>query len=332
MKKVLIIRFSSIGDIVLCSPVPRCIKNKYPEAEIHFLTKKSFCSILEANPYIDKVIPLQDSFKNTLDRLKSEKYDLIVDLHHNIRTLRIKLALFNIPARAFNKLNIKKWLLVNFKINLLPKVHIVDRYLACLKDYGIVNDHKGLDFFIPQGKNYADPLNIFKSKYLVYAIGGQHATKRLSKEKILELVNKIELPLILIGGREDKSTAEFVLANTSNKNLIDLCGKTSLFESAELVKNAELVISHDSGMMHISAAFNKKILSIWGNTTPDFGMYPYLINKNNSKLFEVNNLGCRPCSKIGSNSCPKGHFNCMNQQNINEMAEYINSETGVYTA
>lgn len=332
MKKVLIIRFSSIGDIVLCSPVPRCIKNKYPEAEIHFLTKQSFCSLLEANPYIDKVIPLQDSLKTTIQNLKSEQYDLIVDLHHNIRTLRIKLALFSIPARAFNKLNLKKWLLVNFKINRLPKVHIVDRYLACLHEFGIVNDHKGLDFFIPQGKNYADHLNIFKSKYVVYAIGGQHATKRLSPEKILELLNKIDAPIVLIGGKEDKPVAEFVIENSRNKKIIDLCGLTSLFESADLVKNAELVITHDSGMMHISAAYNKKIVSIWGNTTPDFGMYPYLNNPDNSKVFEVNGLSCRPCSKIGSKSCPKGHFNCMNQQDLNGIATFVNEELNVYKA
>src|SRR5688500_12745361 len=146
--KFLIIRFSSIGDIVLTTPVVRCLKQQVPGAEVHFLTKQNFRSIVEHNPYIDKVMLLEHSFELMIHELKQENYDFIIDLHHNLRTLRIKRAL-KAKSSSFNKLNIQKWLRTALRINILPKVHIVDRYLATVKKFGVRNDGEGLDYFIP---------------------------------------------------------------------------------------------------------------------------------------------------------------------------------------
>ncbi|MEO8821434.1 MAG: glycosyltransferase family 9 protein, partial [Ginsengibacter sp.] len=148
--KFLIIRFSSIGDIVLTTPVIRNLRKKFPSATIHYLTKKKFASIVESNPYLDKTLLLEDDFATTIQEVKEEGYDYIIDLHHNLRTLRIKKALGKIHFLSFNKLNIEKWIFTNFKINLLPEKHIVDRYMQTVEKLGVVNDNLGLDYFIPK--------------------------------------------------------------------------------------------------------------------------------------------------------------------------------------
>ncbi|HRB40127.1 MAG TPA: glycosyltransferase family 9 protein, partial [Bacteroidia bacterium] len=98
------------------------------------------------------------------------------------------------------------------------------------------------------------------------------------------------------------------------------CGITSIGQSASLIKQSKAVITHDTGLMHIAAALRKKIVSVWGNTVPEFGMYPYLpVNSVPFSISEVKNLNCRPCSKIGYNTCPKKHFRCMNDMDIQEI-------------
>jgi ADP-heptose:LPS heptosyltransferase len=313
--KVLIIRFSSIGDIVLTSPVARCIKEQVPNATIHYATKSNFRSILENDTYIDKLHFLENSLDNFIKELKEEKFDVIIDLHKNIRTLRIKLAL-GVKAYSYNKLNFKKWLLVNFKINKLPKVHIVDRYLETTKHLGVVNDNKGLHFNIPDiAKIQLSELDV-PQKFICFAIGGQHETKKLPIYKIVQICNFQKLPIVLIGGKEDKKNGDQIVVGCLQNNVINLCGKLSINESAWLIESSEKIFTHDTGMMHIAAALKKEIVAFWGNTTPLFGMYPYLTKHRN---IENKELKCRPCSKIGYNKCPKGHFKCMNELNITEI-------------
>ncbi len=309
--KFLIIRFSSIGDIVLTTPVVRNLKQQVEAAEIHYLTKKQYAGILETNPYIDKVHILDESFSELFAKLKNEHFHYIIDLHKNLRTLKVKRHLRN-AAFSFNKVNWEKWLMVNFKINKLPHIHIVDRYLDTIKVFIDKNDLQGLDYFIPQ-KDIVDikslPKN-FQNEYIAFAIGAQHATKKLPDEKIISICKKINKPIILLGDKHDSIVAEKV-AEAVGSNIYNACGKYNLNQSASLIKQATLVITHDTGLMHIAAAFKKKIISVWGNTIPEFGMYPYLSGEG-SETIEVKELKCRPCTKIGFNKCPKKHFKCMN--------------------
>ncbi|RLD75926.1 MAG: glycosyl transferase [Bacteroidetes bacterium] len=309
--KFLIIRFSSIGDIVLTTPVVRNLKQQVEAAEIHYLTKKQYAGILETNPYIDKVHILDESFSELFAKLKNEHFHYIIDLHKNLRTLKVKRHLRN-AAFSFNKVNWEKWLMVNFKINKLPHIHIVDRYLDTIKVFIDKNDLQGLDYFIPQ-KDIVDikslPKN-FQNEYIAFAIGAQHATKKLPDEKIISICKKINKPIILLGDKHDSIIAEKVVEEVGS-NIYNACGKYNLNQSASLIKQATLVITHDTGLMHIAAAFKKKIISVWGNTIPEFGMYPYLSGEG-SETIEVKELKCRPCTKIGFNKCPKKHFKCMN--------------------
>lgn len=324
LKKILVIRFSSIGDIVLTTPVLRCLKQQLPGVQIHYLTKSGFGSLLKANPYIDKLHFFEKDLKGLMEELKEEDFDEIIDLHSNMRSRRIIVAL-RIPFKMIKKLNIKKWLLVNFHIDLLPKVHLVDRYMNTVHHLGIVNDHKGLDHFIPQ----EDEVDIktlpapFNTGYIAFAIGGQHATKRLPDSMILEICKKIQKPVVLLGGKEDVQTADKIISTLGESNIFNGCGKYNINQSSSLVKQSIKVIAHDTGLMHIAAAFKKDIISVWGNTVPEFGMYPYLPGEN-SMVFEVKDLPCRPCTKLGYPQCPQVHFNCMMLHDVNGIAEAAN--------
>lgn len=309
--KFLILRFSSIGDIVLTTPVVRCLKKQMPEAEIHYFTKSKFEFLLRDNPYIDKVWLLEKgNAEELLALLKKEKFDYIIDLHRNIRTLRIKWTL-GVPAFSFEKLNVQKWLMTQFKVNYLPPVHIVDRCLDTLKTFNIQNDGEGLDYFIPY-KDQVEPESLpetHRKSYVAYAIGGQHFTKKMPAPRMIELCRKINHPIILLGGPEDFEAGEEIRNALGDAQILNACGKYNFNQSASLVQKALIVFTHDTGLMHVAAAFRKKVYSIWGNTIPEFGMYPY---RTAFEKLEVKGLGCRPCSKIGYSKCPKGHFKCMN--------------------
>ena len=320
--KVLIIRLSSIGDIVLTSPVVRCVKNQVENVEIHFIVKQKFASILTSNPYIDKVHILYDNINALINELKKEKFDYVIDLHQNFRSNRIKRSL-NATSFTVDKLNWKKILLIKFKINRLPKKHIVDRYMEAVEPLGVLNDGKGLDYFIPENGVFQDNglPTAFKNGYVAFVIAGTYHTKKLPVEKVSEICQAIDFPVILLGGKKEFEIGEEVELH-SKGNVLNYAGKISLNESASLVQNANVVLTNDTGLMHIAAAFNKKILSFWGNTVPDFGMIPYM-PANNSKILEVSNLKCRPCSKLGYQKCPKGHFKCMNEINIPEAILWV---------
>jgi ADP-heptose:LPS heptosyltransferase len=326
--KFLILRFSSIGDIVLTTPVIRCLRKKFPDAEIHYATKKAFHPILQHNPYINKIHLLGESTSALIKELKAEKFDYLIDLHHNQRTLLIKLQL-GVKSYSFDKINFEKWLMVNFKINRLPQKHIVDRYLETCFYLGVLNDGEGLDYFISKEEEInlnSIPVG-FQSGYIGWVIGAKHNTKKFSAEKVERVIQALSKPVILLGGKEDKEVGEQICGNLRGNVVLNACGQYSLNQSASLVKQAALIITNDTGLMHIAAAYKKPVISIWGNTIPEFGMSPYYGNHSirNSK-FEIRNLECRPCSKLGYPACPKGHFNCMNLINEEEISLLLKKE------
>jgi ADP-heptose:LPS heptosyltransferase len=324
LKKVLVIRLSSIGDIVLTTPVIRCLKQQLPGAEVHFAVKKQFQAVVSANPYIDKVRVFDGDLKAFTDELKKEGFDFVADLHKNFRSSYIKRRL-GAPSAGFPKLNLQKWLYTKLKINLMPDVHIVDRYFKAVHPFGIKNDGKGLDYFIPA----EDEVDIhtlppgFEKGYIAFAIGAMHATKRLPEHKIIEICKGLGKPVVLLGGKDDADRGDSIAAQAGDR-VANYCGKLSINQSASLVRQADAVITHDTGLMHIAAAFQKKIVSVWGNTVPGFGMSPYMPeNRERSTIVEVKGLSCRPCSKLGYDRCPRGHFRCMEEIEAGEVIRTV---------
>lgn len=319
MTKILIVRFSSIGDIVLTTPIVRGLKLQLLNCELHFITKESFKETLIHNTYIDKLYTFKNDISEIISELKKENYDQVIDLHHNLRSLKLKIALGK-KSYSFNKLNVQKFLAVNFKKkDLLPGTHIVERYFETVKSLDIKPDDKGLDYFISKNDEF-DLIKKFDKlhslNFIALVAGGSYYTKQIPLNKLVEICHSTNKQFILLGGKADHAIGEKLIKVCSN--VINACGELSLNQSAYVIKMAETVVTSDTGLMHIAAAFQKRIISLWGNTIPEFGMYPYKQTKD-SLMLEVKDLQCRPCSKLGFKKCPKGHFKCMNDIEISKI-------------
>lgn len=309
--KILVIRFSSVGDIVLASPVVRCLKEQITGADVHFCTEKAFQPLIDYNPYIDKAHYLADSLFKLIRQLRSERYDYVIDLHNNRKTNLIRLAL-GVPSFSFDKLSWRQFLYVRFKINALPTTNLADRYLEAVRPLGVENDGCGLDYFIPYKDEVEDDWlpDTHRRSFVAYAIGGQYTTRKLPLSRMVELCRKIDHPIVLVGGPEDAWLGERLEGLVGNGLIYNACGKYNLNQTASLLQQARVVFSHDTDLLPVAAAFQKKVYSLWGNTTPYLGMYPY---KTSFLILENNNLSCRPCSATGHHRCPLGHFKCMNE-------------------
>lgn len=307
--KILVVRFSSMGDIIYTTPVVRCLKTQLPDAEIHFLTKHAFKYIYDNNPYLDKLLLLKPTLAETIEDIKAEKYDYLIDLHSNLRTSLIKLRT-GIKSSTYKKQRIRKWLSLKFNLKLVPPVHLVERYMKAVKFLGVRNDCKPIDYYIKTEHDVSKLLpTSHQSDFVAFIIGATHFTKRMPNEKIISICRKINSPIVLLGGNDVKENANLI-ANAIGSNIYNACGVTSLDESVYLISKAERVLGFDTGLTHIAEAFDKPIASIWGGTVPELlGVQPYMVK--DAEVIGIN-LPCRPCSKFGLEKCPLGHFKCMN--------------------
>jgi ADP-heptose:LPS heptosyltransferase len=323
--KFLILRFSSIGDIVLTTPVIRALANDSNKNKVHFLTKNRFKDTLIHNPYLDKLFTFEKEITEVVKDLKAENYDYIIDLHSNIRSKRL-IANLRKKSLTFNKLNYEKWIRVNLKKDILPQVHIVERYMDTLSFLNIKYDEKGLDYFVSENDEKAVKELALEGIYNVFVVGGAHNTKQIPNNMLIELGKSSKQPIVLLGGKDDVKNAKAIEKEVGDK-VTNLVGKLNLNESAAVIKYCKKVVTPDTGLMHIAAAMKREILSVWGNTIPEFGMWSLLpkelVSKNH--IFEVKNLSCRPCSKIGYDKCPKSHFNCMVEQDVEAIVEVLNN-------
>lgn len=325
--KILLIRFSSIGDVVLTTPVVRCLSEQLPDAEIHFITKAAFATVLEGNPHIDRLITIGSSVNEKIEDLKAERYDHVIDLHNNIRTLRLKRALGR-PATSFPKKNVQKFLLTKLKWNRMPDVHVVDRYFEAVKHLGVRSDGKPADFFLQPEERYdLAQTGLEPKQFIAVAMGAQFATKQMPVKLMAEVLSGSSSPIALLGGPTDTERSAELKSLLETQHVVDFCGKTNLRQSASVLSQARALLTGDTGLMHIATAFGVPLVSVWGNTVPDFGMYPYVPSAPEQfSVHEVKGLSCRPCSKIGYQKCPKGHFKCMHLQDAAAIASDLNGK------
>jgi ADP-heptose:LPS heptosyltransferase len=316
--------------MVVTTPILRCLKQQ-SECSIHYLCYEKNTNVITSNPYIDKIIPIKKLNRDVLKKLNAEQYDIIIDLHKNLKSFIIKNSL-TAKYYSFDKVNLEKWLYVNFKIDRLPSgKHLIDRYFDGISQLNITNDGKGMDFPIPEqeistfNKNHTLP-----KQYHVLVLAATYYTKRIPDEKCEDIVAGSRLPVILLGGRDVLDIAQKIHLSFPDKT-IDLCGKISLYASAYVITQCDTVFTSDTGLMHISAALQKKIVMVWGCTHPKFGMFPYYGHSHKSLAFdmEVSDLPCRPCSKLGHAECPKKHFKCMREHNFSDnpaLKNFINTQ------
>jgi len=320
--KILVIRFSSMGDIIYTTPVVRCLKKQVANAEVHFLTKPAFQYIYNNNPYLDKLLLLKPTLAETITDIKAERYDLIIDLHNNLRTAIIKLRT-GIKSSTFKKLAIRKWLSLRFNLKLVPPTHLVDRYLKPTALLGVVNDGQPIDYYINKPYQLNDLLPAtHQNGFVAFIIGATHFTKRLPNAKIISICQELKYPVVLLGGNDVKANADEIHSVLGSK-IYNACGVTSLDESVFLVSKAQSVIGFDTGLTHIAEAFNRPIVSVWGGTVPELlGVQPYMVQ---DVLISATDISCRPCSKFGSEKCPLGHFKCMNDMPLEPITAFVNA-------
>ena len=310
--KILIVRLSAMGDIILTTPAVRALRRAQPEAELHYLTKSRFAESIRHNPHLDRVIEWEGKdFNSLVTQLKAESYTHVVDLHKNLRSnwLRFRLG---VPATTFHKANTLKNRMVWFKDPKLAVSHIVERYMQAVAPWGAVPDEEGLEFpLLPEVQHAVEQNHLdwnLGAGYVALVLSATWFTKRWPEEHVRQFVQNSPLPVVLLGGPAESEIARRIVMDLPPGQVHNLAGKTSLQHSAAWLERAEWVLTGDTGLMHIAAALHKPTVVLWGNTTPRFGMSPYRTEHLN---LEIEGLGCRPCSRIGYQKCPKGHFKCM---------------------
>jgi lipopolysaccharide heptosyltransferase II len=307
LKKILVIRLSSMGDIILTTPLLRSIKRQNPSIQIDFVIKEVFFELLKNNPHLTNIYKYskQTSEKQELiNSLKANKYDLVIDLQNNLRSAELIRKLYR-KTFLFKKNSIKKFLLVHFKINRLknsPQIPL--RYAKAAR---IKLDEEGLEIFVNE---IADSRLSLNEKYIGLCPGTKHFTKRWPKEYFVELGKQLEsegFKVVLFGG-PDEIELSGEIGNQLN-NPINLCNESVLSTAANM-KMCKAIYTNDSGTMHLACAVNVPVIAFFGSTVREFGFYPY---RTQNIVLEISNLPCRPCTHIGRKSCPLNHFNCMKE-------------------
>jgi lipopolysaccharide heptosyltransferase II len=302
LNSILVIRLSSLGDVLLTTPLLRSLRHQYPGINIDYLVKEQYFDALKNNPHLRNIISY-DLTGERVNKLKLNQYDLILDLQNNSRSKKITSGL-NIPVKRFNKRNIDKFLLVNFKINNLKESEAIPvRYLKTMP--GLVPDDNGPELFLTKINEQSHDT----SGNIGIAPGSRHLTKMWPKEYYIELANllvKSGYRIFLLGGKSDRKICKEMASQI--ENTVDVSNDDNLAETAENMKNCNLVICNDSGLMHTAAAMKIPVCVFFGSTVQEFGFTPY---KTKNLILENKLLNCRPCSHIGRESCPLGHFRCM---------------------
>ncbi len=307
--KILIIRLSSLGDILLVTPILRSLKASNPKLKIDFLVREEYSDALKYNPNLNNLFELtsNNAFKSLNEDFHLQEYDLIIDLQNNFRSKKMRNNINSKKVIKFKKPTLKKFLLVNYKLNLLKeRTPITERYSAVIDN--LILDDLGLDLFIPGSINSKI---IESNNYVGLCPGSRHYTKMWPEDYFVELGNMLTergFKILMFGGKEDETTCGKIssringAANLSNDN--------NLLQTAVDMKKCDVIICNDSGLMHTACAVNVPVIVFFGSTVREFGFAPY---KTKNLVLENNLLSCRPCSHIGRNKCPKKHFSCMNK-------------------
>jgi lipopolysaccharide heptosyltransferase II len=333
--KILIIRLSSIGDIILTTPLIRNMKKKFPESTIDFVIKNEFVDLLENHPLINKLYKLEKGInkkplKKIKRQIKNEKYDLIVDLHKNFRSYYLTFRSEAKQIVRYKKFILQRLLLVKFKINLFKKiVPINERYFLSLNRFNIQNDKLGLEIHFNNQieqkiKNYyKDFLNNKNDLIIGIAPGASFATKRWTLDGFQDVINYFiehhKTKIILFGNKFDRELIHS--AQISNEhNILNSAGKHSISETGVLMDHCDVVLTNDSGLLHLTTALKKPVVAIFGSTTEELGFFP---STTNNIVVQNSDLKCRPCSHVGRNKCPKDHFKCMKEITSKEVIKAI---------
>ena len=324
-----------MGDVILTTSFLRQLHNKYRDASIDFATALPFAEILKYNPRINRIFEYDKSAaqKEIIEQRNNfireggfEKYDLAIDLQKNLRS---KMLLSGISKNNlyYKKRRLHKLSLVYRKKPLGPVMPIPELYRMAAEAAGVEDDGSGLEIWLP-GESGLDSYPPFEKNSvpdkirIAMAPGAKHITKRWPSEKFAELANMLieekDAEIILLGGKEDKEICGYIADKCGGKAK-DHCGKTNILETARIIDRCSLLITNDSGVMHIAAARQTPVAAIFGSTVPAFGFGPFRVQHEIIEKPVV----CRPCTHIGRAECPKKHFDCMKLISVSDVLKAV---------
>jgi heptosyltransferase-2 len=341
--KTLVIRFSSIGDVVLASPLIRVLRKRFPSSQIDFVVRKEYSELIRYNSNLNHTLEFDahggfQELHRLANTIRREKYDLIIDIHDSLRSRYIRSFSGAKEVVVINKRIFARTMLVRLKKNIYKDiVSVADRYIEPVRTYGIENDAQGLEIFIPDetmrtvsGKMSSLNLQMYE-KVIGFCPSAKHATKRWPEERFIEtgirLARELKAKIVLFGGNSDAVLCATIANGINNKSegecAVEYSNQFSLLETAAAMQFCDVIVTNDSGLMHIAAAMKKKLVAIFGSTVREFGFFP--VGTENIVL-ERKGLYCRPCSHIGRSNCPERHFRCMNEIQVNDVVDSIKYE------
>ncbi len=330
--KILIVRLSSLGDVILSTFVVRLLRNAFPKAQIDFLVAKDFSIVYKFNPRVNRIIEYDKSkpiflhFIDTLSINNPWHYDAIIDLQNNFRswisTWGKTSSFFRFDKRRFYKF--KLVYLKKRKKEFFPIPILYAKTFPNLLNY---DDGFGLELWTSKDVStyipFTKEISSIKLNKVAIAPGAKHFTKRLPTDKFVELINLLQSKygseILLIGDTGDLEICNSIFEQT--KSVVNLAGKTDVIQTAEILDECDLVISNDSAVVHIASARKVPVIQIFGSTVPEFGFVPFLTP---NKIVENNNLACRPCTHFGKPRCPLKHFRCMKELEVSDIIKEIN--------
>jgi lipopolysaccharide heptosyltransferase II len=339
-KKILIIRFSSIGDIVLSTALLRALRVRFPMAQIDYVTRSEFADLVRYNQNLNHTYTWDrrdgvPGLLRIIRELRREDHDLVVDIHHSLRSRLIRMCLRASSVVWIDKRLRERRRLIQDKANEYSSVvSVADRYIEPVGHLGVVADGKGLELHIPDavtmavaGRCSALGLNAFE-KVFGLCPGARHFTKRWPAERFtalgVQLAKTYRAKILIFGGPDEKGLCAEIAGKISSEvgvaHAADLSGTLDLLKTASAFEFCDAVVCNDSGLMHIAAAMKRPLVAFFGSTVREFGFFPI---GTNSRVLEEQGLSCRPCSHIGLASCPEGHFKCLRDIEVSRAAQAV---------
>jgi lipopolysaccharide heptosyltransferase I len=325
-QKILIIKPSSLGDIVHSLPFLNSLKDSFPKSEIHWIVAKGLECLLDGNPMVDRLLVInKDEWKkiaglrSTIKELrllfktiKNEKYDVVIDLQGLLRSGILAKVTGAAVRIGFKEAREGSSLFYTHKIKLEKDMHAVRRYLEIAKFLGCDISDIRFPFPLSFSLHPSTISSRITGEYAVLVPGARWQTKRWQPEKFGELASKLPIRFLVVGGRADIDISEKVV-ETSKGNAVSLAGKTDLKELIEVMRGAKFVVSNDSGPMHIAAALDIPVFAIFGPTNPlrtgPYGNIHTVIKKE---------IACSLCYK---RKCKA--LKCMDALSVDEVAAII---------
>lgn len=320
IQKILVFRLSSIGDIVLTTCLLRCLRKTYPDAQIDFVVKKQFADILNCVQYVSHVITLDaqkgfSELRSLRNALKETHYDVVLDIHNNWRSLYLCNTIGAEKVYHFNKHVFRRWMLTTFHKDIYKEVRPVYlRFTDAAAAIDVYPDGAYTDLRVPNSiQEHVDTMltesGILLNKTIITLCpGASFSNKQWPSEKFTELAIQLTNnghQVMLLGGKKEMDICACIAEKTG---AINFAGKFNLSQSIAAIRRGRVTVSNDTGMLHVSEALGIPVVGIYGPTARQFGYFPILPQ---SRVAQVSNLPCRPCTKMGMNHCPKGHFKCM---------------------